>query len=248
MSSEKSESSVEHHILRVPLEGERFHHILVTVKTVLARYTGSGPEHQVGSIAVQATYLTGPNSRHGLIAGHISSMGGTFDTYSRSVKITNGSVMVRNGFKGLGIGSFMFDVIVKWALERDLSFKVSPIKVAEVDATEENQARRNKFYANFGVLFGAPMNEGIIGGWSDPMFVGDLKSHTGWASRLDRLDYLNGLWAIGDEIQELLLDARSHQYRVENLKDQIAHLRRSKFRITVALTIAAIVLALVILI
>jgi len=127
----------------------------------------------------------------------------------------------------------MFDLIVKWALERNSSFKVVPIKVAEVDATGDNQARRNRFYANFGVAFGSPMNEGVIGGMSDPMVVGDLKCHNGWAARLERLDHLNGLWKIADELQDLLRSARSQRNTVDMLRDQIFHLRRAKLRVSI---------------
>lgn len=95
-------------------------------------------------------------------------MGGSIDSYNKLVSITNGSVMVQKNFRGLGIGSFMFDVIIKWALKLDPSFKVSTIKVAEVYATEDNQARRNKLYANFGIEFGKPMNEGVVEGLSAP--------------------------------------------------------------------------------
>ena len=126
----------------------------------------------------------------------------------------------------------MFDVIVKWALERDSSYIISQIKVSEVDATEDNQARRNKFYANFGITFGAPMNEGVIGGCSAPMTVGSLKSHSGWVARFEQLDHLSGLWKIGDELQELLLDARNFNNRLDALKEQISHLRRFKSRVT----------------
>lgn len=154
MPTEISKNSVDHHILRIPTGKEQFHHILITVKREISIYISDGPKHEIGNITVQAHYLTGPKSRHGLISGHLSSMGGSYDTFNKSVKITNGSVIIRNGYKGLGIGSFMFDVIVQWALKQDPSFKLAPIKVSSVDATDDNQARRNKFYANFGIFLG----------------------------------------------------------------------------------------------
>lgn len=233
MHTEKTENLIEHYILRTSLKSEQPHYILITIKEKSSYYIDDSLQHQIGTIDIQATYLTGPTSRDNLISGHISSMGGSIDSYNKLVSITNGSVMVQKNFRGLGIGSFMFDVIIKWALKLDPSFKVSTIKVAEVDATEENQARRNKFYANFGIEFGKPMNEGVVEGLSAPIFVQNLKSHNGWTARLERLDHLSGLWAIGDEIQSLLLNAQCHKDQIKNLKEELTNLRRLKSRKTI---------------
>lgn len=56
------------------------------------------------------------------------------------------------GMRGLGLGTFLMDQIVQWAMQWP-DANVRPISLAAGQATPENKARRNHFYERFGLVF-----------------------------------------------------------------------------------------------
>lgn len=232
MSTQHTENTVDYQILRISTGDGEQHQVLVEIRQKTNRFHEVSSEHQISTIMVKATYITGPmSSRHAPI-GYLSKMEGNADTFNNLVKLTNGEVILREPFRGLGIGSFMFDIIVRWAKKLDPSTKVAPIKVGAVDATEENRERRNKFYANFGISFGVPLNKGIIDGRSMPMTVDDLISHEAWSTKMERLDILSALRTYVDDFQRVLKVTTCNVIHIDNLKAEISHLRQKNSKKT----------------
>ncbi|MGF6282203.1 GNAT superfamily N-acetyltransferase [Pseudomonas frederiksbergensis] len=178
MSIENVETTLESSILKVAADGGTEHTILITVSCRTATFELHNKDQQVVTLEVLATYIDGPFTQSNFDAGFISRMGGHLDTHNKTVKLTNAAVDLVPRMRGLGIGTFLFNKVVCWAKKHDPAINVIPIRVAATDATEENQTRRNAFYANFGILFSDDQsNEGVVEAYSNPIRVSDLKPH-----------------------------------------------------------------------
>ena len=157
----------------------RTHVILIETKRENHLEHTGGLHYGRASIQLRAIYLAGDALRSGDL---VSDMGGRMDSFSRSVKLTNGGVMVRDNLRNLHIGSFMFNKIIAWAQEFDQTYNIVPIGVIAADAkTEEDMGIRNKFYENAGLKF--IWDEGQFGlqGRTDPsLTVRDLKLRKYW--------------------------------------------------------------------
>lgn len=213
MSLETTDTNVEHQVLKIIDPSGIDHIVLITTTKRLSQFQVQGELHKSAEIDVVAAYISGPIPLGQLTHGHVSRMGGTVDTVNKSARITNKSVMVAYRMQGYGVGTFMQDVIVRWVKGFDPQLPVEAIKVAEVDATPNNQLRRNKYYANFGVRFSTnPLNSGVVAGLSMPMKVSDLKSHDGWKKKIT--------------VQSIEKTMNGQDAAVCALKDQIEKLER----------------------
>lgn len=206
MSKETRETTVEHELLNIPIASEQSHTILITKTLTLTNFISGEVSHRLEKIDLLATYISGPLSlRQILNNGLVSRMGGSADTLNAKVKVTNGLVMIHpTQLRSLGIGTFLFDQVVRWAINFDPSLEVATIKAGSGDATKDNQARRNRFYANFGIRFSDNENiEDVIAGLSLPMRAKDLIPYDGWKSKLEVLTLDKSLRRMEDEHQML---------------------------------------------
>lgn len=86
----------------------------------------------------------------------IGSMGGEYSGGLHQVyTLTGGSMILAESMRGLRIGTYMQNEVVRWA-KHDIGEpgRISPIDVVERDAnTVEERDRRNRFYEQFGIVF-----------------------------------------------------------------------------------------------
>ncbi|WP_086793300.1 hypothetical protein [Pseudomonas sp. SCPG-7] len=158
---------------------EDIHYLLIETKIKSSTWSLQGTPTSSSRIKVRATYLYG--SRGGVRSGQfISEMGGELNDSRRSVKLTNGSVMIDSSMRGLHVGTYLFHKIVSWAKQFDPSYTVVPISVIAGDAEKENKDRRNKLYTNSGIRFNWNGAEGM-GGQSDPTLrISELVPYANW--------------------------------------------------------------------
>lgn len=77
----------------------------------------------------------------------------TVDKHSREVRFgPSGNIMIWPAeCRGLGIASYAFGKLIRWAQEKYPDYKVLPVKVEAVDAAPDNKERRNHFYEKHGL-------------------------------------------------------------------------------------------------
>lgn len=120
----------------------------------------------VGRITVSVYGLAGDaGDALGHHAPFLGRFGGSYslsDDVSRSeFVLTGGSMMLDADVRGLRIGSYAQDVVVRWALAVRRPGFIKPICVVAGDATTAaSRDRRNRFYEQFGINFewDAPVN------------------------------------------------------------------------------------------
>lgn len=94
MSIDKTETTFEYLILKVPTKDGVVHTILIATSLKTSLFALLDADHQVGTLDIRATYLDGPITSDKFSSGLISRMGGHVDTLNRNVKLTNGGVDV----------------------------------------------------------------------------------------------------------------------------------------------------------
>ncbi|EHP44262.1 hypothetical protein OR16_04772 [Cupriavidus basilensis OR16] len=101
-----------------------------------------------------------------------------YDTGFNCVKLTNGYVIIEDrALRGWRIGSYCFNLLVRWAKYHCPESDVATIKLLATDATEEvNRTRRNMFYEQFGIRFAYTDMDGLrnAAGESEPMKAREL--------------------------------------------------------------------------
>lgn len=236
MSKETRESTVKYEVLSVASSGERPHKILITITQTSATFVSGITPHRLGTIEVEAKYISGPLDRSRILhQALVSTMGGNADTLNKSTKITTGVVEILVGsLRGLGIGTYMFAKVVQWAIDFDPTLDVKTIKAGPGDATEENRHRRNRFYKNFGVRFfdsefDNETVEDFVAGRSMPMKVADLIPYEGWRSKVSISTVEKTLIQVEDDYGALRSTA-SDLTRCVNAKDRALERRDTSKR------------------
>ncbi|VVQ23877.1 hypothetical protein [Pseudomonas fluorescens] len=197
---------------------EDTHYLLIETKLKSSNWSLQGIPNSSSRITVRATYLYG--SRGGVRSGQfISEMGGELNYSQKSVKLTNGSVMIDGSMRGLHVGTYLFHKIVSWAKQFDPAFTVVPISVISGDADRENKDRRNKLYTNSGIRFIWDGAEGM-GGQSDPTLkISELIPYANWPNitRNHGLSALDNIWRDFSTLKEKSrgLRASKRYYRRE---------------------------------
>jgi hypothetical protein len=99
-----------------------------------------------------AAYLVSGDSRPELI----TRMGGSYQGgLNAHYTLTGGTMVVATAFRGLRIGTYLQNEVVRWAIETvRLPARIKPITLSQDDAlTEAERDRRNRFYMQFGIRF-----------------------------------------------------------------------------------------------
>lgn len=232
MSTHTTENTVEHQLLKIPTKSGEPHTLLITKTQSLSKFDVSGIGHRVVTLDVLSTYVSGPIPRGRFFNSFVCRMGGKVDTLNDQVKLTNGGVIIDPTYmRGLGIGSFLFDSVVRWAKDFDSLLHVVTITASDVDATEDNQERRNRFYTHFGIRFiDSPVNEGVVGGHSLPMRVADLTSYDGWKKKMQVHKVDDALRQMGDDYRALAAENVELTRSVQAKERAIAYRDNSKNR------------------
>ncbi|MDF9778786.1 hypothetical protein [Pseudomonas baetica] len=231
MSIDNVENTLEYSILKVPGNGGTEHTILITTAIRTASFELQDKDQQVVTLNLLATYIDGPIPPGKFDVGFISRMGSHVDTHNKTVKLTNSAVDVVPCMQGLGVGTFLFNKVVCWAKKHDAELEVIPIRVAATDAKEGNQTRRNKFYANFGILFSDnPTNEGVVEGHSIPMRISDLTPHISQTKKMQEQSIETSLQQMVEQQRQLEDQNRELTVSLQGKDRVIAQRNRSKAR------------------
>ncbi|HEY0294048.1 MAG TPA: hypothetical protein VGC69_01800 [Bordetella sp.] len=129
-----------------------------------------------GHITIKVHYLSGPSQQAGT---QICLMGGHVDSTSNMARLTNGNLVIENqALRGLGLGSYLFNIIVTWILSFEVDFDIVPVRLFAGDAYPGNLERRNRFYEKFGLQFDYQTGSGSMQthGLSLPMKASGLVS------------------------------------------------------------------------
>ncbi|WP_407278968.1 hypothetical protein U5817_22990 [Aromatoleum evansii] len=147
-----SESSFE--LIKVAdTQQNRDHYLLIEMtNSKIATEVSGNNVIMAASMSAKAYYIFG--SCPSFIGELVSDMAASVNGFDKSVRLTNGSVMIRiEDLKGLHIGTYLFYKIVNWVKTNAPGYRVIPISLSNVDASEKNKDRRNTFYENFGLKF-----------------------------------------------------------------------------------------------
>lgn len=155
------------------------HYLLIETQLKSTTWSIQGIPTASARITVRATYLYGSQ---GLFkAGQlISEMGGELNDSRKTVKLTNGSVMVDGCMRGLHVGTYIFHKIISWAKQFDPSYTIVPIKVIAGDASTENKDRRNKLYTNSGIRFIWDESKCMEGSSDPALTISELTPYANW--------------------------------------------------------------------
>lgn len=138
------------------------------VKTTCSEVTqgmppvGLSESLHAASVMLHAYVLKDVNSRPWPIATIGGEYRGGCGDDDGQYCLTRGSMMIApDEFRGLGLGTFMLNEVVRWAKEEiGKPGTITTIRLAAIDArTDAVRDRRNKFYSQFGFTFN----------WSEPV-------------------------------------------------------------------------------
>lgn len=121
---------------------------------------GEGPGAG-GSITVKAWHVAGEGAQPDRYEPQlVASMGGNFrpDASAESLgwwfKLTGGTMQVKEPFRGMRLGTYLQNEVVRWALGQGLPGRIEKIFLGSGDAANEKaRDRRNRFYEQFGLRF-----------------------------------------------------------------------------------------------
>lgn len=194
-------------------ERKEIHYLLVDLRCSKHRVDGPGVRaFYDASLKIDVRYIFG--SRLSLIGSRISDMGASINGFDRSVKLTNGSVMIDiDALRGLHIGTYLFYKVVDWAKNNAPGFRIVPIGLSSVDAKPENRDRRNSFYEHFGLKFEYITEKGVeksSGRSLATLTTDDLVAYQNWPNIKSERVY-DGLEKLAYEVRRMrwsLTDAR----------------------------------------
>ena len=127
------------------------------------------------------------------------------------------------GLEGNRIGTYLLAQIVTWAKQWP-GASVLPIELVEGQAHEENKARRNRFYEQFGLVF-EYTDSGKRAGLSRPMPVQELtceEADEAWKKNLRELDVRDYVGSIRRDNERLRFDLSAREQGLEMLRRDIA--------------------------
>lgn len=124
------------------------------------------PRLESASIELAAYPVSDGTDSHAITHMGGSYQGGLDPEYT----LTGGTMVVAPDYRGLHIGTYLQNEVVRWAIETvKLPGRIKPIAVAPEDArTEAERDRRNQFYEQFGIRFAWTTNTPLpcVGGTS----------------------------------------------------------------------------------
>ena len=176
----------------------------------------------------------GPKYSHFLESGCFSG------SYSRgyvdtpSVSITSGSTeegavfLDLQGLEGQRIGTYLMNEIVTWAKQWPQA-AVRPVHLMAGQAHDENKARRNRFWRQFGLEFDYT-DPDHRAGISQPMTAKALNVTTKWQENLRELSFSDYLETVLYEKEHLALEVAQLKRATENLSSSLKHIQNHPWR------------------
>ncbi|HCN71834.1 MAG TPA: hypothetical protein DIS96_08975, partial [Pusillimonas sp.] len=140
-----------------------------------------------------------------------------FPDGTEKVSITGGNVMISPAhLRGYGLGTYLQDEVVRWARQWP-GAAVRQISLSKVDATPENEERRDRFYAQFNIKFKDEQNRPTS--VSTPMRAGELTpvKPKKWQGHLEEIPIVNHLHQLARSREEQEYTIRCLQKQVESL-------------------------------
>jgi hypothetical protein len=149
------------------------HYLVAHTRVQGTRYEGEKKVSYCGKFGVQVEYFFGPLQRQ--VGKAVTSMGGE-SSWNDSVRLSNGEVMIRcEELRGLGLGGFLFNRIVRWAKHADPQSAIVPLWLSGVDGESKiNRDRRNRLYRRFGLRLNFLSVDEVEGRSASDMKVGEL--------------------------------------------------------------------------
>ena len=154
-----------------------------------------------------------------------SFQGGYYNYSMPQVSITSSSpgidgfVLIEDSdLREKRIGTYLMNEVVSWAKQWPEA-KVKPVKLYKVQATNDNKARRNRFYERFGLVF-EYSDSNKSEGKSNEMFASELIEVDTWRKNIKK-----------QKINEFLCDIlrENRRYKAENKRNlnEIKRLNKS---------------------
>lgn len=177
MSSPQTFAETTEHLEMLRVEDPKFsgqpHFLLVHTRVNGSRYEDEERTWWQGKFALRVEYFFGPLQEE--IGKLVASMGGETH-WNDTVRLSNGEVMIRiEALRSLGLGSFLFNRVVRWAKHLNPHSTVIPLFLSEVDGTNPtNRARRNRLYRRFGLRLNFKEEDEIHGHSASDMKVSEL--------------------------------------------------------------------------
>jgi hypothetical protein len=177
MSSPQTFSEVTEQLEMLRVEDPKFpgepHFLVAHTRVQGSRYEGGEHARYYAKFALQVEYFFGPLHRQ--VGERVSSMGGE-SSWNDSVRLSNDEVMIRcEALRGLGLGGFLFNRVVRWAKHADPQSKVVPLSLSAVDGENEiNRARRNRLYRKFGLRLVFQSADEVAGRSASDMKIEEL--------------------------------------------------------------------------
>ena len=153
--------------------------------------------------------------------------------------------------EGQRIGTYLMNEIVMW-LQQWPEARVRSVELLSGQAHGDNKARRNRFYEQFGLVFGYRDPEQCEG-LSKPMFAAELTPVETWKQNICERDVREYLGGVLYERDQLEFELAQRERAIKNLSDEIKRaeacpvrwvLRRVWWRIAPPLSQVAILLIL----
>ncbi len=142
-----------------------------------------------------------------------------------SVSLTSGSFeegaifLDPESLRGKRVGTYLMNEIVKWARQWPEA-KVRPIKLLAWQAEDENKARRNRFYEQFGIKF-EYSDPNQCEGISLAMFASDLTPVETWRKNIREMDIGGGLSELLYQQQQVGYELSQRSRAINALTDEI---------------------------
>ncbi|MCT5279709.1 MULTISPECIES: hypothetical protein [Pseudomonadota] len=184
--------------------------------------------------------------------GYSRGFGDTPSVSLTSESTSKGAVFLDlPGLEGQRIGTYLMNEIVLWVRQWPEA-SVRSIELLSGQAHDENKARRNRFYEQFGLVFDYSDPEQCEG-LSKPMLAGALTPVETWKQNLRERDVREYLGEVLYERNQLAFEMSQRERAIKNLSEEIKRaearpvrwaLRRLWWRFVPSLTHAAILLIL----
>lgn len=153
-------------------------------------------------------------------AGYLRNFGNPSVSLS-SFNNSQGGYIDTGGFKGHRLGTYLMSEVVRWANHWPEA-RVETITLLNVQATDENKERRNKFYDRLNIKFNFA-DKNMRCGESKPMLVSDLRIADSelWAGQIDQLDFFKIFLTQRQELSLLKLENQSYLDKIDDLENEI---------------------------
>lgn len=154
-----------------------------------------------------------PVAKGHFVGGYCGSLCDEARVSLSSTDLSRGAIFLDlPGLNGQRIGTYLMNEIIAWAQQWPEAI-VCPIELREEQAYDENRARRNQFYEQFGLKF-AYVDSRKRSGFSEEVPTGSLHTVDTWRLNIREL-------AIDDYVSSMLDQNRDLGFKVSGLSSAV---------------------------